>query len=297
VITTSAKPRQRPRLVARGRADLAPVTGTRRLDIAPADRPRLRVQPLPRVSYLLLDTTRPPFDDVRVRRALNYAVDREKVVRLGAGADLARPTCQVLPQNFPGYEPYCPYTLDPKASPNRAAPDMVQAKRLVETSGTFGAEVVLWWLRQHGARAGRNLQQLLDSLGYRVRLRPFSDVGKYFEALDRPGASWQLAGATWWADYPAASTFVNLLSCSSPYNWGRFCDRSIDARVSRALRLQALDPASANQAWASIDRELTDRAGWVPLFTPDGGDLLSKRVGNYQHHPLWGALLSQLWVR
>jgi ABC-type oligopeptide transport system substrate-binding subunit len=175
---------------------------------------------------------------------------------------------------------------------------MVEARRLVEASGTSGREVVLWWHRDFGAAGGRYLEQLLDSLGYRARLRLFSgDIGRYFGALDRPGASWQLFGTAWSADYPAASNFVNLLSCSSPYNWGRFCDRAIDAKIRRALQLQAQDPANANDAWAAIDRELTDRAGWVPLYTPYGRDLLSKRVGNYQHHPLWGALLSQLWVR
>jgi len=203
-----------------------------------------------------------------------------------------------VPPNFPGYEPNCPYTLDPKASARWAAPDVVEARRLVEASGTSGREVVLWWHRYFGASQGRYLRQLLDSLGFRARLRLFSgDISKYFGAVNRPGGSWQLAGATWGADYPAASTFVNVLSCSSTYNWGRFCDRAIDAKIGRALRLQERDPASANKAWAAIDRELTDRAVWVPLFTPYGGNVLSKRVGNYQHHPLWGALLGQIWVR
>ena len=78
---------------------------------------------------------------------------------------------------------------------------------------------------------------------------------------------------------------------------GRFCDRAIDAKIRRALRLQERDPAAANESWAELDRALTDRAPWVSLYTPYKGDFVSKRVGNYQHHPLWGALLGQLWVR
>ena len=51
----------------------------------------------------------PPFDDVRVRRAVNTAFDREAFARLLGGA--VAPTCQILPLNFPGYRPTCPYVL------------------------------------------------------------------------------------------------------------------------------------------------------------------------------------------
>jgi len=97
------------------------------------------------------------------------------------------------------------------------------------------------------------------------------------------------AGSGWFADYPAASSFINLLSCSSApaLNLGGFCDRAVDAKMRRALRLQERDPAAANESWAEIDRALTDRALWVFLYTLHNGDFVSKRVGNYQHHPLW----------
>jgi peptide/nickel transport system substrate-binding protein len=115
--------------------------------------------------------------------------------------------------------------------------------------------------------------------------------------LRRPGASWQIAGSAWLADYPAASNFITLASCSHPENHGDFCDREIDATIRRALRLQERDPAAASESWAAIDRELTDRAPWVFLYTQSSANFVSKRVGNYQYHPLWGTLYGQLWVR
>ncbi len=104
-------------------------------------------------------------------------------------------------------------------------------------------------------------------------------------------------GTGWFADAPAPSNFINLLSCSSPNNWGRFCNGAVDARIRRALRLQERDPAAANESWAALDRDLTDLAPWIFLYTPYGGDFVSKRVGNYQHHHLWGPLFAQFWVR
>jgi peptide/nickel transport system substrate-binding protein len=261
-------------------------------------RSQLHVQRQATAFYLVLNVTREPFDDVRARRAVNYALDRAKVIRFAGGADVASPSCQVLPPNFPAYKQYCPYTLDSNTASGWTAPDVAKARTLIAESGTEGADVAVWWHPEFGEQSGRYIEQLLDSLGYRARLRLFSgDVGDYFSAVQAPGASWQVAGAGWFADYPAASQFIQLLSCSGFFNLGHFCDQAIDARISRALELQERDPAAASESWAALDRELTDNAPWVPLYSFNSADFLSKGVGNYQHHPIWGALLAQLWVR
>jgi peptide/nickel transport system substrate-binding protein len=286
--------RERPeQVVANGKADYAAVDSDRTA-VAPIYETQLHVQPIAATFYLVLDTTRPPFDDVRARRAVNYAVDRANVARLADGT--AKPTCQVLPPNFPAFTPYCPYTLD-RGGGAWTAPDAAKAAALVRASGTTGAQLELWWVRGFGEQAGRYLERLFKGLGYRVRLRLFSDYGKYFQALEAPRASWQVAGNAWFADYPAASNFIKLLSCSSHDNYGRFCEKGIDRRIGHALRLQERDPAAANRAWATLDRDLTHAAPWVPLFTPYSGDFVSKRVGNYQKHPFFGPLFGQFWVR
>jgi YVTN family beta-propeller protein len=286
--------RQRGRLVAEGRADYMTASGEP-LAVAPNDRPRLHIRPQLSTFYLMVDTTRPPFDRIGARRAVNFAVDRDRVVRLGGSPPTARATCQVLPPNLPGYRPYCPYTAGPGRAPKSTA---ARAKRLVAASGTAGTNVALWWHESFGKQVGRYLERQLESLGYRVRLRVFSgDIGKYFDALEAPGASWNLAGSAWFADYPAASTFINLLACSSAFNSGHFCDRAVDNRIRRALRLQTESPVAATESWAELDRELTDRAAWVSLYTPYSAEFVSRRVGNFQHHPMWGALFGQLWLR
>ena len=55
--------------------------------------------------------------------------------------------------------------------------------------------------------------------------------------------------------------------------------------------MDLFDPSPENY------RELTDQAPWVSLYTQYSADFVSRRVGNYQHHPLWGTLFGQLWVR
>ena len=63
------------------------------------------------------------------------------------------------------------------------------------------------------------------------------------------------------------------------------------------LRQEAFDPEGAAAAAARLDREAVDKAPWVPLFTRQLADFVSKRVGNYQANPYAGILLDQLWVR
>jgi YVTN family beta-propeller protein len=306
----AAAQKERIALVQQGKADLTSSAGSG----APFPVPtafRFWVHRHSRLAaiYLTLNPNRPPFDDLRARRAVNYALDRNKVVQLVGGQDANRPTCQVLPPNLPGYRRYCPYTL-PSAEGGWTAPDPAKATRLVAASRTAGAPVTLWVPRFAGIRLGRYLQGLLESLGYHVHLRssfggektpdPFFVYFTAAGALTHRGArtSPQIVYGGWIADYPAASNFIQpLFSCRLEQNFGQFCDRAFERRIGRAVKLEQTDPSGANRLWAELDREITDKALWVPLFNTYGADLVSKRVRNYQYNPQRGALLSQLWVR
>jgi peptide/nickel transport system substrate-binding protein len=222
----------------------------------------------------------------------------------------------VLPPNFPGYRPYCPYTLERSTEGRWAAPDLAKARRLVAASGTAGN--VRLWVPSARRDVGHYVKRLLEDLGYRVTLRssfqPSARFGKEYEqakgdpfrryfirlasgAMSEPGGP-QIAWGGWIADYPAASNFIEpLFSCGSPANYARICDRARERKIERAVKLEQDDPLGANRLWADLDHEITDEALWVPLHNGYGADLVSKRVGNYQHNPQLGALLSQIWVR
>jgi hypothetical protein len=64
-----------------------------------------------------------------------------------------------------------------------------------------------------------------------------------------------------------------------------------------AIVLQTTDPHAANAQWAEIDHELVDAAPWIPYSNGRALDFVSKRVGNFQFHPVWEVLFDQLWVR
>jgi ABC-type transport system substrate-binding protein len=60
--------------------------------------------------------------------------------------------------------------------------------------------------------------------------------------------------------------------------------------------LEPASPGAANEAWAAIDRRITDQAPWLALYNPRLDIATSARVGNYQFHPFFGLMLDELWV-
>ena len=75
-----------------------------------------------RDGLLPLQHADPSFNDVRVRRAVNLALDRSRIARTYGGRIVATPTCQVLPPGLAGYKRYCPYTARPRAGGAWAGP-------------------------------------------------------------------------------------------------------------------------------------------------------------------------------
>jgi YVTN family beta-propeller protein len=262
---------------------------------------QLHSDPFPAVDYLLIRTSIPPFDDIRVRRALNYAVDRGRVVKLLGGPLKAQPTCQFLPPNLPGYRPYCPYTLDPNSAGTWTAPDVAEANRLVEASGTKGMRVEMI-ADSFRAGTGRYTVGLLRQLGYRASLRVFENYEDYYDyILGRRYARVQLATAGWVADYAAPANFLQVVFGCRGFHAvetkSGSCSRSIDSLIEGAARAQIADPARGLALWARADRAVADQAPIVFLDNPRAVVLVSKRVGNFQSHPEFGPLLDQLWVR
>jgi YVTN family beta-propeller protein len=262
---------------------------------------QVHVNPLPETEFFALHTRVPPFNDVRVRRALNYAIDRNVLVSLYGGASLARPTCQVLPPGLPGYQPYCPYTLNPRPDGAYTAPRLALARRLVAASHTEGMRVRV--LTDPGFAPARYLVSVLRALGYRASL--WTASGDRIDALTNNSRyQVQISRGGWAADYPAPSEFISLfLSCGTYLpgsdangNSAQFCDRGVDRGIQRALRLQSTDPQAADQAWAAMDHLIVGQAPWLPTVNLNAVDFLSKRTGGYQFHPQWGILLDQLWV-
>jgi peptide/nickel transport system substrate-binding protein len=285
-------------------------------DVIPADRlnelnspqyqNQVHVNPLTADWYFAFNTTTPPFNNQKARQAVNYAADRAAYVKIGGGSSLAQPTCQILPPNFPGYKPYCPYTSGSDHT-KWTGVDLTKAKQLVQESGTAGAKVVVNSGNDETSKAlGEQMVSDLNKIGYKASGQYLADGIQYpYVQNSKNHSKWNIGWSAWYQDYPAPSDFLNvLLGCGSIHpnsdaspNIAAFCDKSIQAKMDQAEKVGVTNPDAANAIWAQVDHEMTDQAPWVDMYNPKQIDFLSKRVGNYQWNPQWYILIDQMWVK
>jgi peptide/nickel transport system substrate-binding protein len=146
---------------------------------------------------------------------------------------------------------------------------------------------------------------LLDSLGYRAKLKTIAATDTTYNPLDSRQKV-QAGLSVYYGLYLAASEFLGprWTSCQSfrrdsptNLNVAEFCDPRFDATVRSALAAESANSPDATRLWAKADRQYTDQAPFVDLVTPSTTDFVSRRVGDYQYNPAQGALIDQLWVR
>jgi ABC-type transport system substrate-binding protein/DNA-binding SARP family transcriptional activator len=270
-------------------------------------RSQLRINSQLITAFLFLNVNAPPFTDLRVRQAVNLALDRNRVVAGWGGPLAARPACQILPPGLAGYRRYCPWTRDPAADGRWHGPDLPRARRLVAASGTAGMKITVWDVSpspQGAIKEAAETVRALRQLGYRASLR-LLPPSTYFAVTSDSRNHAQVIDGGWSADYASADDFIGKLTCAyfvpgdsvATDDAGGFCDPGLDRQIAGAAAEQTSNPAAAATQWARLDRQLTDLAIWIPTVTPNVIDFLSSRVRNYQYNPVWGALIDQFWIR
>jgi len=217
--------------------------------------PRLRTVPSLALTYLGFDTSRPPFDNALVRRAIGAAVDWTRIVRLG-GSGAEGPADSMVPPGVPGggdrswlpvHDPALARSLLAQAGYPGAAgfPDVA--------FGTGGA-----------AYAEGIAADLKRELGITIRLEEYGD---YFHRLAQdPPALWTLG---WIADYPGANDFLGvLLGSDSADDYGHWSSKPFDQAVTDALA--ARDPVAAQAAFERALAVVQSDVPAVPLSYGDG---------------------------
>jgi peptide/nickel transport system substrate-binding protein len=244
-------------------------------------------------AYLHMNVSIAPFDDPNVRHAVSLALDRGKLVEARGGSVQAQETCQVLLPNTQGYRPYCPYTLDPNPGGTWTAPDVAEARQLVNASGKAGASVTVSSVPRN-LPLGEHVVAALNEIGFKATLKKVT-LDDLFDP--QQGPTMQSMLVNWYSDLTASASFFTIFTCNDPNNLSRFCDPAFDVAVKNALEIQQTNTAGAGDAWAAVDRMLVDAAPIAALVNQVDVDFVSARVGNFQHHPEWVILLDQLWVQ
>ncbi len=241
------------------------------------------------VWYLALNTSRPLFADARLRRAVNYVLDRRAIARaVQAGGLPAQPADQYLPPGLPGFRDIHPYPL---------TPDLSRARRLARGHG--GHAVLDTCSRPYCRAVAQLVQAELAPLGITVEIKVLA-----FEALlgrvGTRGEPFDMTVFGWTADYPDPSDFLSLfdgrsITATGNDNVAYFDDPGFNRRLAAAAQLSGPRRYLAYQA---LDAELTRIASPAPaLVNQIEQDFYSARIGCQVYQPVYGVDLAALCLK
>ena len=226
-------------------------------------------------GYITLNVKMAPFDKLEVRKAVNMAINKERITQIINGR--AVPATQPLPPSMPGYtEGYAGYAYDPEG-----------AKALLAEAGLAdGFETDLYVMNTDpNPRIAQAIQQDLAAIGITANIQNLAQAN----VIEAGGAGtapmiWS-GGMGWIADFPDPSNFYGpILGCAGAaeggWNWSKFCDEALDAKATAADSM--FDPAKAAdrlKAWSDVYMGVMEQAPWVPVFNEERYTMKSERMG------------------
>jgi DNA-binding SARP family transcriptional activator/ABC-type oligopeptide transport system substrate-binding subunit len=248
----------------------------------------------PGVQYLVMNTQRPLFRHLRLRLAVNYAIDRATLASLGAPTDdpavagPQTPTDHYLPPGIPGYH-------DARTYPLR--PDLRRARRLAR--GLGGTALMDSCDLDVCDRIAQTVRSNLKAIGIDVVVKRWS-IGDMYTHESTPGARFDIGIAGWFGDYADPAAFLNPLfdgrSIADGSNTSRLDQRTWNRRLEAAATLTG---RARERAYGALDLALTRQAApAVPWSYRTRGAFFSDRVGCQIEQPVtYGVDLAALCIR
>lgn len=229
---------------------------------------RFRLDPTLSLYYFWLNTAKAPFDDLRVRRAVNYAIDPLALRRIYAGQ--VAPTQQVLPPGMPGYKKFELYPHD-----------IAMARRLIAKAKPRDRRITVWGDNESpNEEAAMYYASVLRELGFRVHLE-IVDADSYFTVIGNLSTpNLDTGWSDWFEDYPHPNDFFQpLLSGESilqRYN-SNFTQIDVPALNRRIAGLRERQRISES-GYAALDRSYMKLAPMVPYGTRVLSTFVSKSI-------------------
>jgi peptide/nickel transport system substrate-binding protein len=257
----------------------------------PSLKGRVFLNPTPSVSYLWLNNTVPPFDNVKVRQAINYAIDRNAILRVWGGRSQGQVTDQILPPTMGGFHDAQIYPVNG---------DLAKAQALIKASGI--KLPVSTTLRTRSDAPGflemaQAVQAELKPLGFDVSIKSAPDSVNG-GIISTPANKIPMGINNWTQDYPDGDDFfVPLLdgqkiTPTNNNNYASFDNASVDKKINAYAPLLG---AARDKAWANLDvSTMRNFAPWAPLNNPTWVDLISSRITGYVYTPVYGLDITTL---
>ncbi len=254
---------------------IQPANVSRLQDPSVKDR-AVRIDPIC-TTYMTMNTTKKPLDDLKVRQAINFAVDKVSVQTAGGGSQLAKFANTIMPPTMLGWVDYDAYpTPDNKG-------DAAKAKAMLAEAGfPDGIELTL------DTRSGKNqgyaesVQQSLALAGVKVNLNVI-DPATFYEVIGTTSQQHDLAVTGWCPDWASGQTFLppildgrNIMPKGNS-NHAQLNDPVINKRMDEIAAMT--DVAAANKAWGELDQQIMETAApMVPLVYENNVQLRGSNI-------------------
>jgi peptide/nickel transport system substrate-binding protein len=234
---------------------------------------RFRFEESINTYYFFFNNKTPPFNDVRVRQAVNYAIDPAALNRIFGGR--LHEDQQILPPGMPGYQDYA--DLYP-------GPDLEKAKALIAEANPSDMDITVWTNDEPDRkRIGAYYQDVLNQLGFNTTLKIIAgDV--YFTTIGNLKTPDLDTGFDdWFQDYPHPNDFFEpLLSCDAIHptnnnNHGQVCIQALTDKTNELSREQ-LTASGVEDQYAQLDKDYMEQAVWAPYGNERFTTFTSDRV-------------------
>ncbi|MFI6618103.1 ABC transporter substrate-binding protein [Streptomyces sp. NPDC050528] len=278
-----------------GPAELAKVTGDKELAA------RVGTGHFGYTNYIAFNPKVAPFNNVKVRQAISYAIDRSSVVNAAGGSSLAEAATTFLPnQKSFGYDPY---DLFPAGASGNAA----KAKELLKEAGyPKGITVTLTHSNdkdfETSPEIATAIQDALKKAGITVKLQGL-EINDYKDKIHSVKTEPGFFLAHWGADWPSGGPFLapifdgrQIVKDGANFNTGMLNDKSVNDEIDAINKLTNLDEAA--KRWGALDKKIGEQALTVPLFHPVYKRLVGKDIRNVVISDWTGVLdISQVAVK
>ncbi|MCP9272209.1 ABC transporter substrate-binding protein [Mycolicibacterium arenosum] len=232
---------------------------------------RFRLEESINTYYFFMNTSKAPFDNLKVRQAINYAIDPEALNRVFGGR--LHPTQQILPPGMPGYEEF---TLYP-------GPDMAKAKALIAEANPADRDITVWTDDEPDRkRIGEYYHDLLTQLGFNATLKVIAGDVYWATIGNQSTPDVDTGFADWFQDFPHPDDFFRpLLNGASilPTNGNNYSRANIpelDKKMNELATQQMSD--DLEKQYAALDKAYMEQAVWAPYGNEEFATFVSERM-------------------
>jgi len=239
------------------------------------------------IYYCSMNTELKPFTDQRVRQAFNYAVDKERIIRILNHTGV--PASGVLPPGMPGFN------KDLKGYPY----DPAKARQLLAEAG-YGDGLSLEFTTRTRPKEkawAEAIQQDLRAVGVNATINPIA-FPKWLDLSSKRGEMLFTVNG-WWQDYPDPSNFLDVLLNGDRITAQNSPNRAFynNPEVNRLLRQAAgmTDLTARLKLYQRIEAMVVDDAPWIFVYYPNTYVMAQPWVKNFQIHPVWSSRDERIW--